>query len=152
MPTLDDDFLDAHGLKDLPAPARGPLLARLRFELEDVVGRRISEGLDAAQLAEFGAILDGDPRALAEFLGRHRPEWETDPTYQRLVRELGPDRPLIDRVVDYASGAWLELHRPDFRACVLDAVEDLGEQVRSRSDVILREARAATAVDPVAGR
>ena len=78
-------------------------------------------------------------RVLARFLAQRRPYWQTDADYLRIAHEHGPDRPLTEGVTDFATRAWLDVNRPDFRTCVADGLDRLAAHVRAHADDIVRD-------------
>lgn len=70
----------AEALPELIADELESLSSTVYSELELRVGQRLSDGLSAAELDEFGALIDaGDEQASTAWLAEHRPD------YQRVV-------------------------------------------------------------------
>lgn len=134
---LDDNFLKELGLDRLPEEQRKAFLQHIYSELELRVGERLSQGMSDAQLDEFANIIDKTPGAVDEFLAKHAPNYQQEPTFQKLVQATGA--PLDDpRLKDeYAATKWLEVNRPDYREVVAAVLGELKKEITANRDVIL---------------
>ena len=83
MIKLDEEFLAELGLGGLPPEDKKSLLAAIYEHLQMSVGQRLAEGMSAAELREFEAILDsGDEEQASAWLQEHAPD------SSEIVREL----------------------------------------------------------------
>lgn len=134
---LNDEFLKELGLDQLPEDQRKPFLDHIYSELELRVGERLSQGMSDAQLDEFANIIDKVPGAVDEFLGKHAPEYQQEPMFQRLVQATGvsADDPRLKD--EFAATKWLEVNRPDYRDVVAAVMEELKKEIIANRDAIL---------------
>lgn len=134
---LNDEFLKELGLDQLPEEQRKPFLDHIYSELELRVGERLSQGLSDAQLDEFANIIDKVPGAVDEFLGKHAPQYQQEPMFQRLVQATGAqaDDPRLKD--EFAATKWLEVNRPDYRDVVAAVMEELKKEIIANRDTIL---------------
>ena len=134
---LNDEFLKELGLDQLPEEQRKPFLDHIYSELELRVGERLSQGLSDAQLDEFADIIDKVPGAVDEFLGKHAPQYQQEPMFQRLVQATGAqaDDPRLKD--EFAATKWLEVNRPDYRDVVAAVMEELKKEIIANRDAIL---------------
>lgn len=134
---LNDEFLKELGLDQLPEEQRKPFLDHIYSELELRVGERLSQGLSDAQLDEFANIIDKVPGAVDEFLGKHAPQYQQEPMFQRLVQATGAqaDDPRLKD--EFAATKWLEVNRPDYRDVVAAVMEELKKEIIANRDAIL---------------
>jgi Protein of unknown function (DUF5663) len=73
---ISDNFLSEVGLADLPAAARPGYLANFRLRLQEAVGRRVTERLDAAQGRHLETVATtGDDALLATWFEVNVPEY-----------------------------------------------------------------------------
>ena len=137
MIQLNDEFLKELGLDQLPEEQRKPFLDHIYSELELRVGERLSQGLSDAQLDEFANIIDKVPGAVDEFLGKHAPQYQQEPMFQRLVQATGAqaDDPRLKD--EFAATKWLEVNRPDYRDVVAAVMEELKKEIIANRDTIL---------------
>ena len=134
---LNDEFLKELGLDQLPEDQRKPFLDHIYSELELRVGERLSQGMSDAQLDEFANIIDKVPGAVDEFLGKHAPQYQQEPMFQRLVQATGVavDDPRLKD--EFAATKWLEVNRPDYRDVVAAVMEELKKEIVTNRDAIL---------------
>ncbi len=134
---LNDEFLKELGLDQLPEEQRKPFLDHIYSELELRVGERLSQGMSDAQLDEFANIIDKVPGAVDEFLGKHAPQYQQEPMFQRLVQATGvsADDPRLKD--EFAATKWLEVNRPDYRDVVAAVMEELKKEIITNRDAIL---------------
>lgn len=134
---LNDEFLKELGLDQLPEDQRKPFLDHIYSELELRVGERLSQGMSDAQLDEFANIIDKVPGAVDEFLGKHAPQYQQEPMFQRLVQATGvsADDPRLKD--EFAATKWLEVNRPDYRDVVAAVMEELKKEIITNRDAIL---------------
>ena len=137
MFTLDDKFLTELGLEGLPPEQREPFLRDVYNELELRTGAALAEGLSDEDLEEFEAIIDGRDEVTVSWMERHRPDFLADPMFSRVRGALPSDTPIVDVVREYASTAWLELNRPDYRDVVAHILDGLKREIIEHRAAIL---------------
>jgi len=126
MITMDGALLAECGLQDLGAEAERELLTKLYADLEYRVGRVLSAGMSAAQLAEFERLIDAEPAAVGDWLMKHVPDYASDPLFRRLLT----DHDEWGARAEFASTVWVVRHRPDYREVVMEALESLKAELR----------------------
>lgn len=107
MLRLDDTFLQAAGLGDLPETARKELLGMLLERLEIQVGKRLTDQMSEAQLDEFETMMPA----------------EADSEAQRLAKEQ-------------AAFAWLEKNFPNYKNVVSEEIEKLRVEITKDASII----------------
>ncbi len=133
----DADLLAECGLTGLaPADAQDLLTATYR-DLELRVGERLSAGLSDDLLDEFSSFIDHDMERVRAWIAEHRPDYATDPGYEKLAETL-PEASADRLLCEYASLAWIGVHRPDYSDIVDRVVAEIKAEIVQHRDVILR--------------
>ena len=134
---LDDKFLQAVGLGDLPEDQKKLFLDHFREQLELRVGTRLSEGLSDAQLEEFESFIDRKDDRVNAWLAANVPNYEEDTIYQQLKAGAPEQIPQNVVLAEYASLKWLGLNRPDYKDVVTATMNELKSEIIANRDAIL---------------
>ncbi len=134
---LNDQFLTDIGLGSLPEEQKRPFLEHLYLELQDRVGRRLSEGMSDAQLEEFENIIDKKEAAVQNWLQQFAPQYASDELYLRIQQQTGLPAGGAALNGEYAATKWLEVNRPDYRDVVSRTLEELKQEIIRDRDAIL---------------
>lgn len=139
---LDDNFLEELGLGGMPEEQKRPFLQHIYEQLQDKVGMSLSEGMDEAQLQQFGDIIDHKQEVVDPWLAQFAPNFQEDPIFQRLVAQAqsanGPVDPLTLRA-EFAASRWLEVNRPDYRDVVTSTLNAIKQEILASRSVLLGE-------------
>ena len=134
---LDDKFLQDIGLNELPEDQKKPFLQYIYDELELRVGTKLSDGMGDEQLQEFESIIDGNDEIIVSWLAKNASDYHNDPGFIQLqkVTQLDVNDPKLRS--DFAATKWLEINRPDYKAVVVQVLEDIKEEVvKNRSSIL----------------
>lgn len=136
---LNRAFLEECGLGAVPEHAQDSLLDLVTAELEQRVGRELSDGMSEAQLLEFEGLVDCTPEAVLRWSAAH-PAGETQTALHE--RAASGDRSALAELADFSCSQWLEVNRPDYRAIVVAAYERLRDALRADAPRLLARFQA----------
>jgi hypothetical protein len=119
MQALDDSFLQATGLGDLPEDARNELKNMLLERLEIQVGKRLTDQMSEQQLDEFETMM---------------PAPSDNP--QEQVRK------------EQAAYSWLEKNFPNYRQVVAEEIEKLRVEVSKDANLIRQSVQNPGSTNP----
>jgi len=134
---LDDTFLQAVGLNDMPVDQKKAFLQHIYDELELRVGTKLSEGLNDDQLKEFENFMNGDEAVITKWLDSNLPGYAESEDFSRFKATLPPETPAVGVLAEYASLKWLEINRPNYKDVVAQELETLKAEIIKSRDVIL---------------
>lgn len=134
---LDDTFLQAVGLADLPDDQKKAFLQHIYDELELRVGTKLSEGMSDAQLKEFESFMNGQEEVIASWLDKNLPGYADSEAFTTFKATLPADTPHVGVLAEFASLKWLEMNRPNYKDVVAGELETLKQEIIKSRDVIL---------------
>jgi len=134
---LDDTFLQAVGLNDLPEDQKKAFLQHIYDELELRVGTKLSEGLSDSQLKEFENFMNGDEEVITRWLNDNLPGYAESEDFAKFKATMPAETPQVGVLAEYASLKWLELNRPNYKDVVAEELEALKQEIIKSRDVIL---------------
>lgn len=104
-----DDLIAELGIENLTSEQQRHVINELKMQLGDAM----LEGLDAEQINEYEAIINGDQATITAWLEANDPGYEDTVAYQQLAvgSDIDPEKVPADKA--YASIAWVEKHNPD---------------------------------------
>jgi hypothetical protein len=135
MYQLDDDFLAQLGLGDMPEEQKRSFLQHIYSELEIRVGEKLTEGMDNAQLDEFGHFVDKDEQQVRGWIAQNVPDYKDLPEYKTAMEQPGADE--LSVLSDIGATKWLQLNRPDYRDVVKSMLEELKQEILANKEKIL---------------
>lgn len=134
---LDDSFLQAVGLAELPEDQKKPFLQHIYDELELRVGTRLSEGLSEDQLKEFESFMNGDEQVIRGWLQTHIADYEQGEEFTKFKGTLPEGTPALSVLAEFASLKWLEVNRPNYKDVVAEELESLKNEIVTNRATIL---------------
>jgi len=134
---LDDSFLQAIGLNDLPDDQKQPFLQHIYEELELRVGTVLSEGLSDQQLTEFESFMNGEEGVITTWLNTNVPGYESSNDFAEFKKTIPSNTPATGVLSEFASLKWLERNRPNYKEVVASELEKLKAEITANRDAIL---------------
>ena len=135
---FDEDFLEEVGLTDMPEEQKTAFLEYAQDQFETRIGEKMSEGLNEAQLEEFGKIADNDPETVQRLLNEAG-DYKNSSIYQALLNN-GMEDGSIDTINNFVTATWLNKNCPNYVQILENVLNDLEEEIRSQKDMILANA------------
>ncbi len=134
---LDDTFLEAVGLQNLPADQKQAFLQHIYEELELRVGTQLSEGLSDAQLTEFESFMNGEEGTIRTWLDTYMSGYQTSDEFTTFKASVPADAQELAVLSEFASLKWLEVNRPNYKQVVAAELEKLKTEIVGNRDAIL---------------
>ena len=134
---FDDNFLAEVGLSNLPADKKSAFLQQTKDELELRVGTKMSNGLSAAQIAEFEGIMNNDQQVIRKVVGELGIDFRTDPIYRKLLDHYNVTEGTWEIIGEYLSIKWIQKNRPDYHDIVSATVNELKAEIKQNAASIL---------------
>ena len=138
MYQFNNAFLEDVGLSSLPEAQKASFLEYAQDQFETRIGERMSEGLNEAQLEEFGKIADNDPETIQRLLNEAG-DYKNSSIYQALLNN-GMEDGSIDTINNFVTATWLNKNCPNYVQILENVLNDLEEEIRSQKDMILANA------------
>jgi hypothetical protein len=135
MYNFSDTFLESVGLSSLPESQKAGFLEYAQDQFETRIGKKMSEGLNEAQLAEFGKIIDNDPETIQRFLNEAG-DYKNSSIYQSLLNNGGEDGS-ADILNNFVTATWLNKNCPNYVQILENVLKELQDEIRSQKDAIL---------------
>ena len=134
---LDDSFLEAVGLQNLPADQKQAFLQHIYEELELRVGTQLSDGLSDAQLTEFESFMNGEEGIIRTWLDEYLPGYQSSDEFATFKASVPADAQELAVLSEFASLKWLEVNRPNYKQVVAAELEKLKTEIVGNRDAIL---------------
>ena len=138
MYQFNNAFLEDVGLSSLPEAQKASFLEYAQDQFETRIGEKMSEGLNEAQLEEFGKIADNDPETVQRLLNEAG-DYKNSSIYQALLNN-GMEDGSIDTINNFVTATWLNKNCPNYVQILENVLNDLEEEIRSQKDMILANA------------
>lgn len=138
MYQFNNAFLEDVGLSSLPEAQKASFLEYAQDQFETRIGEKMSEGLNEAQLEEFGKIADNDPETIQRLLNEAG-DYKDSSIYQALLNN-GMEDGSIDTINNFVTATWLNKNCPNYVQILENVLNDLEEEIRSQKDMILANA------------
>lgn len=138
MYQFNNAFLEDVGLSSLPEAQKASFLEYAQDQFETRIGEKMSEGLNEAQLEEFGKIADNDPETIQRLLNEAG-DYKNSSIYQALLNN-GMEDGSIDTINNFVTATWLNKNCPNYVQILENVLNDLEEEIRSQKDMILANA------------
>ena len=138
MYQFNNAFLEDVGLSSLPEAQKASFLEYAQDQFETRIGEKMSEGLNEAQLEEFGKIADNDPETIQRLLNEAG-DYKNSSIYQALLNN-GMEDGSIDTINNFVTATWLNKNCPNYVQILESVLNDLEEEIRSQKDMILANA------------
>ena len=131
---LNENFLKELGLENMPADQRAPFLKHVETEMDQRIGKRISDQLSDEKFEEFIKLSDGDQMLVAATLAAQG-DYKSSEEYKALVEVAGGDNPALEG--EYASMLWIMQNVPGYDQIVNEEVDKLTAEIKANKDQIL---------------
>ncbi|MCL1929952.1 DUF5663 domain-containing protein [Candidatus Saccharibacteria bacterium] len=136
---LDEEFLAQLGLGDMPQEQKQAFLQHIYSELEIRVGEKLTEGMNDAQLDEFGYFVDKNEQGVRDWFSINLSDYINQPDY-KLLQERMPDASEIDLMAEFGATRWLQINRPDYPEIVRQTLETIKQEIADNKDKLLGQA------------
>lgn len=131
---LNENFLTELGLEAMPVEQRAAFLKHVETEMDQRIGKRISDQLSDEKFEEFIKLSDGDQMIAAATLATQG-DYKSTEEYKALAEMAGGDSPALEG--EYASMIWITQNVPGYDQIVNEEVEKLTNEIKASKDQIL---------------
>ena len=132
-----EDFLAEVGLSNLPADKKEAFLTQAKEELELRIGKKMSENLNEAQIAEFEGIMSNDQQVIRKVVSELGMDFRTDPIYRKLLDSYGVKEGTWEIIGEYLSIKWVQKECPNYAELVKSALAELKAEIKQNAAAIL---------------
>jgi len=131
---LNENFLKELNLEELPEEQRATFLKFVETEMDQRIGKRISELLSDEQFEQFMKLSDGDLESVRNVLEAEG-DYKNTEDYKSLMEVAGGDSPTLEG--EYASMVWIAKNAPGYEDIVDEEVDKLTEEIKANKEKIL---------------
>lgn len=136
MYKFDDRFLEQVGLSGMPEDQKQSFLQFAQDQFETMLGEKMTENMNDAQIDEFEKIIDGEQEAVNGVLSQFG-DYHQDEVFQELLENSGEAGETPEILNAFVTIKWLDKNCPNYSQIVEDSLKDLQSRIISQKEVIL---------------